>query len=251
MIQLFSLLLLAFNGWALDFKAGASFRNLPSGKTIEVEARDEFLLWDQRTDKSTWKMGFIQPRILVGAHGAAEVGINLVPVGPLEIGYTKGVTHRFYDNSAFDCSVNLCKGVIDREKVQVRLGLAFGDFFAIPSYAVIKTRSEDKSKPLLDHEEALLTVAGGDDLEAVTLMTGIKTDNELKTESEAYGIYLRQSEYKNSNVWAQSQYVFFRKEFKPWAAAAGVGRFDSSFSKPGFSIYVNVEWLWGHSLALF
>lgn len=248
---IFAALLISIPSVALDFKASGSYRNLPSGKTLELELKDEYLLWDQRSEDSVWKFGFIQPRVLLGAHGHIEAGLNLVPIGPVEIGYTQSVTHRFYDTSLFTCGEVLCRGILKRQKWQLRLGLAYQDFFAIPSYSVTETRSDDKSKSVVDQEEGLLLIPGGDDMQTYGLMMGIKKDNDDKSQSEAYGLFLRQVDYKDSDVHSEAQYLFYRKEFKPWAAAAGLGRFASTFSKPGFSIYVNVEWLWGNSSALF
>jgi len=223
-------------------------RSYPTSGSIEVQARDEILLWDQR-DQAKWRFGFIQPRLLVAAHGVLEGGLYLYPVSILELGTSYSTVSRFYKTKPFDCDANVCGGIVQRHRFTSRLALAqeFSSFrlLELASYHRVRVSSGDNSKPLVDESEVLLAQPGGDTVEASSLMVGAQKGDQV------LGVYVKKGRMLDSRMENESQYLMYKQKLRDFSVAAAVGRYASDFHEPGLSVIASMVWNWGESISLF
>ena len=247
-MRLFLLALASLLGFssaqALEVNVAPAMRTYPSSASAEINARHEFLIWDQR-DQALWKFGFIQPKVTLGAHGLAEGSLQIYPISILELGAGYGTTSRFYDTKTFNCDDVICRGIVQRHRLTARLVGAVGDFLAVATHHRIRISTGDDSKPLADESEVLLATSGGDTFEATSLLLGMKRDTEM------FGVYAKQGRYLEARTENQAQYLIYRKQDGVWSYAGGLGRYASDFSEPGFSAYATVVWTWGSTISLF
>lgn len=243
------ILLFCFEAQALDLSVTPIGRSYPTSGTIEIQARDEYLLWDQRSD-AKWKFGFVQPRLNLAAHGLWEGTLSLFPVSILELGASFGGTSRYYNTKPFDCDANVCKGFLQRQKSFARLALAqeISSFqlLGIAAYHRIRFATADNSKPFVDESEVLSGHPGSDTAECVSLMVGAQQDGRT------VGVYARKARMLDSQAENQSQYLMYRqKQQDGWIYTLGLGRYASDFHEPGFSAIASASWSWGESISLF
>jgi hypothetical protein len=70
-------------------------------------------------------------------------------------------------------------------------------------------------------------------------------------DSQIFGLGLLTSRNFQSDGKNESQYFLFREKRPDFAMAIGIGRFASTISAPGLSLFGNITWSWGSSRALF
>lgn len=244
----FSIALLSVNAGAMELTVAPAVRSYPFSASVEANLRHEYLLWDKR-DEANFKFGFIQPKLTLAAHGMWEAGLNFYPISILELGAGYGTTVRFYDNKTFNCDNNICRGVVQRHRLTSRLVGGFktdcGEAIAVLSFNRIRISTADDSQPLMDETEVLLARPGSDTFESQSVLLGLKRDDET------FGIFAKKGRYLEARVENESQYLVYRKKIAQWSYAAGLGRYASDFSEPGFSAYGTVLWTWGNSISLF
>lgn len=245
---------------ALEITAGPSLRTYPFSASAEMQARHEYILWDQRqgqADQAAHKFGFIQPKFTAAAHGMWEAGLNFNPISILEIGAGYGSTSRFYDSSTFNCENYICRGVVQRHRWTARLvggaNVEMGKIIGILSWNRVRISNQDDSKPLVDEAEVLAVTNGGDTLESQSILLGLqKADGSAESKStETFGVFAKHARYMQSRVDNEFQYLIYRKKLEGWSYAAGVGRYASDYNKPGLSAYGTILWTWGQSQSLF
>jgi hypothetical protein len=245
---LMSSLFLIKSAIAMEVTIAPSVRTYPTSGSVELTARHEYLLWDQR-DQAKWKFGFVQPRFQLGAHGLAEAGVNFYPISILELGAGYGIVSRFYKPKPFDCDVNVCGGVVQRHRFTSRLiyGHAFSSFdlVTVLSYNRIRSSNADDSKPLVDETEVLLSSPGSDTLETSSALLGAKVEDKM------YALYVKQARYLDARTKNDSQFLIYRQKISDFNVAVGAGRWASDFHDPGFSAIANISYSWGESISLF
>lgn len=242
------LLLVAFNfafqAQALQINLIPAARTYPLSGSVEANARHEYLLWDQR-EEQFWKYGFLQARGGIAAHGMAEAGVSFFPISFVELGVSSSLTNRFYESRVFNCKDEICFGQVRRDRLTLRLIAGYSDVVGILSLNSQSVHIEDDSKPLADESENILAHAGADTLKSESLLLGYKMGSRFA------GVYARQARFERSEQKNESQHAVYRFPFHELFCGVGVGRYASSVSPPGLSVYATVLWTWGSSLALF
>jgi hypothetical protein len=233
---------------ALEYSLTPSIRSYPTSGSVELLVREEYRIWDQR-EEAKWKFGFVQPRVLLGAHGAAEVGLNFYPISFLELGAGYGTVSRFYKTKPFDCDVNVCRGVVQRHRFTARLvgGHEFSSFglIGMAAYHRIRISNADASKPLVDEAEVLLGMPGSDTVEGASLMLGAQREGCM------LGVYAKRARMLDARTENEAQYLIYRQKLENFSVAGGLGRYASDFHNPGFSAVASMTWAWGESISLF
>ncbi len=234
--------------FALDFALSPMVRSYATSGSVELTARHDILLWDKR-DSAKWMFGFVQPKVMLGAQGVMEGTFSFYPISILELGASYSTTSRFYETKPFDCSTNICKGVLQRHKLTARLALGheFENFNlqGLFTYHRIRISNADNSKPLVDESEVLLANPGSDVADCMSIFVGAQRD------VHTLGIYARKARLQESKNENDSQYLIYRQKFPDFLLSGGVGRYASDFHKPGFSALASVTWSWGESISLF
>jgi hypothetical protein len=240
--------LFASKALAMDLSLMPIARSYPTSGSIEAQARDEILLWDQR-DQAKWRFGFLQPRLLVAAHGVLEGGLYLYPVSILELGASYSTTSRFYKTKPFDCDANVCGGIVQRHRFSSRLALAqdLSTFRLLEMVAYHRTRisSGDNSKPLVDESEVLLAQPGSDTVESTSFMLAGQKDDRVA------GVYMKKGRMLDSHAENESQYLMLKQKLQNFSVAGAVGRYASDYHDPSLSVIASVVWNWGESISLF
>ncbi len=255
-IILSSLLLLATGlsatlpttAFGLEINLMPQARTYPTSGSAELNARHEFILWDQRSD-AKWKYGFVQPKVAVATHGLAEAGLNFYPISILELGAAYSTTSRYYKTKPFDCDAYVCQGVVQRHRTTVRLvgGKEFETFklMALATYHRIRLSNADNSKPMVDEVEVLAAMPGSDTLESTSLMLG------ASREEKTLALYFKKGRMLDAKTENDAQYVIYRQKMDGYTLQGGVGRYASDFHDPGFSAIAGATWTWGESQSLF
>lgn len=236
------------NLFAYQTSVTALARSYPFSGNLEAQIKQDNLLWDQRQD-GKFMFGYWQPRILLAAAGTAEAGINLYPISVLELSASSGMTSRYYKVKKFDCDLQICNGVVSREKIGARIILGkefeFGTVLAVPSYQTVKSRHSDDAKPLADEQEQIITKNGGDQAEITSVMLGLKQDDEV------IGLVHRYAHMKDAKTSSESQYLIYRFKMNEIGYTVGLGQYKSDLNDKGFSAIFALQWLNGESIGLF
>lgn len=234
---------------ALKVAVIPSARTFPQGGSVEASVKEEWMLWNQKTEAQFWRYGFLQSKALVAAHGLAEAQLNFFPISILEMGFAMAQTSRYYHTKTFNCDQVTCMGNVRREKFTLRLALGAGHWVGLASYHQSRLSTEDHSRPVADESEHLLAESRGDTLESQSVFVG------RKIQKNTWGVAFRQAGYRASGFRNEAQYLVFRSPFS-WMGEdlevnVGLGRYDSDHSDPGFSAVGALEWNWGDSISLF
>jgi hypothetical protein len=231
---------------------GASARTYPVGASVDLFGRTDFLLWDQREDGQFWKYGLIQARGNVASHGLVEGSLSFFPISFFEIGIAVSRTFRFIQPRIADCDLQLCKGIVDRQKIFSRLLLGAERTLVVLGFTQGQLAIDDRSRTVFDEVENLVANPGGERSDSWSLTLGQRGNREL------YGLQLRNFSFLESDSKNEAQYLFYRKEADQGGAQSsspsfviGIGRYSSSLSAPEVSLIGNVLWTWGKSRSLY
>lgn len=233
---------------ALEYSVVPSARSYPTSGSIEAQVRDEVLLWDQRQDTG-WKFGFLQPRLMVGAHGVAEGSLSLFPISFLELGASYSLTSRFYKTRPFDCDAVICNGLVQRRRLTARLAgeVQFESFklSGLATFHRVALSTGDSTKPFVDELEVILAAPGSDTVESQSLLVAAHRDDKM------LGLYAKKARMMQTRNENNSQYIIYRQKLQNLSAAVGVGRYASDYHEPGFSAVASISWAWGESISFF
>jgi hypothetical protein len=232
--------------WAVQYSLSPIYRQFPENKTIEASVKEEWLLWSKKENPQDWKFGFIQPKIVVGAHAMIEGQINLYPVSFVELGYAQSKTSRFYDITTFNCDQVLCRGNVNRERLSFKIGVPIQFSKVLYTYSRAKLHSEDTSKPVADETEHLLAYPGDDTLTVQSFTVG--RDFTLDT---FMGFMNRTAYYQDSMKGNNAYYFVYKTKWNGAFINLAAGQYVSSYSDAGFSMFGSVTWKWGDSISLF
>jgi len=183
------------------------------------------------------------------AHGLVDLTLSTYPISFVKIDLSVGGTYRYYNTSGFDCLQNICQGFLARTGFGFSFILSFGDqdeFILVPGYKSTAVSHGQTNKRIVDETEYLIASAGGDTLDQSSLFFG-----KTLRKGNVLGLYLKQSQYRNSQKQNEMQLIVMSWDWKKTAMNFGVGRYASDYHAPGFTLTAEYEWKWSESLALF
>lgn len=230
---------------ALEVSLAPSVRTYPQSASAEISVKEEWLIWNEKSEDLPWYFGFLQAKAVVASHGMIEGQLSVFPISFIEIGYSVSQTSRFYETKTFNCDRVICRGNVLREKSFVRLAWAYKDWVFIPSSYRKRISNSDKSKFLADEVEHLLAWPGGDDLDVSTFIVGKNIGKNF------LALVHREAQYYLSDKRNEAQYLVYRTRWRGASFSGGAGRYFSSYADPQLSVVAALTWSWGDSMSLF
>lgn len=240
------LLLVAPAAFALQTGLSPYLRTYPVSTSLEATAKQDFLFWGENNTEDPskfWQFGYVQPKVLIAAHGQAEASLQFAPISILEFSAAYSKTSRFYETKPFDCAQVICKGIVDRQRWGAKLALSAFGFESLISYYKSRLSNPDSSKRLVDEVEVLLADPGSDEIENHLIY--------LSKSGTPFGALVRKSRFLGAQVGNESQYFVLRHKMEDATYSLALGRYASDFSVPEFSVYATAIWTWGESKTLF
>lgn len=242
------LFLIQEQSWALQASLNALARSYPFSGNLEAQVKEDYLIWDKKQDSKVL-FGYLQPRALASVAGTAELGLNFYPISLLELSASSGATSRYYKLKKFDCDLQICNGLVRRDKLGIKALLGkespWGAFVLMPAFQVVNARHSDDSRPLADEQEHIISKNGGETTEISTFMAG------LKVEDEFFGYVHRYSFMKDSHNSSEADYLFYRFKMNQLNYMVGAGQYISDLNSRGFSAIFSIQWQDGTSIGFF
>lgn len=223
-------------------------RTYPFSGAVDAQLKSEKFFWDAR-EKALWKFALLQSKLTLASHGLAEVALSVFPVGFLELGANTSTTSRYYETKNFDCSMVVCKGILNRSAVFGRMilgkELSFGYPFILFGASQTTLTTADESKPFVDEVEKLMGQAGRDELQGQSVGLG------LKREVGTLLLLYRQGKYQKTNDKNEMTYLVYRTQIDSFKVSTGIGQYQSNRFDSSFSAILGISWSDGISASLF
>ena len=253
--RFFSIAVILFIGFlstestqAMQATVTPAFRGYPMYGYLTGTINQEGILWDHRTESDPYQYSLWQFSIMGDVNGAVELAANYYPISFLRFTGALGGAYRYFNSTAFNCSVVYCSGFLTRNRLGVGFLIVTGEnkeWSIIPEYNLIFVSSGQTQNANGDEQELLIASAPNDTLDRYQVKVWKKFENQY------YGLLARRAEFRGTGLHNELQAVVSKTIWRDTTFEFGAGRYASDLYVPGFTVFASYEWRWGYTQSLF
>ncbi|MGE0615153.1 MAG: hypothetical protein AB7P04_05905 [Bacteriovoracia bacterium] len=234
----------------IDYSAALRARSYPFGANLGITGG--FARKHEWTPGSNWKFGYVRASASYETSVVLNrliAQIDVYPISILGVSFGQSYGWRAFDNSAFDCTVFVCRGLLRRTYLEARSILQAWRLTLVNSARFEYLVPSDDSRPgaqFSDESSVLPGASGGDHLfryEGALVY-------EIREHLHAGGLFTW-SRMSGTDTTQDAEYAIVKWDNGPWSWVGGVGMFYSDRKPRALSFVLSLRWTGANELGLF